>query len=281
MGDSAVLVGLKEILAMAEEKNCAIPAFNVYNFETAYGVMKAAENKRSPVIFQLYTRMFDDIKGELLAASVLEMARSMNTPAAVHLDHGAGTTQVVRALCAGLTGIMRDASTLPFEENIEVLKSVVEMCSKVDVGVEGELGHVGSALNRDNESGNYTEVEDAIRFVEETGVSALAVAIGTAHGRYPKAPVLQIDRIREIHEAVKIPLVMHGGSGVPEEQVRKAICAGIRKCNFATDLCFAFLDSINSVSRKIVAVDTYMKDPIESVCRYAESRIELTGAGMR
>ena len=274
-----MLMGLKEILEIAEERNCAIPAFNVYNFEMAYGVMEAAEVRKAPVIFQIYTRMFDDDKGKFLAPTVLEMARSLSVPAAVHLDHGKGIKQIARALRTGFTGIMRDASTLPFADNIKELKEIVNICSQTGVGVEGELGHVGIAKNGDNESCNYTEVEDAVRFVEETGVSALAVAIGTAHGHYPKAPVLQIERIREIHDATNIPLVMHGGSGVPDEQVRAAINAGIRKCNFSTDLCYAFLDSVNEVSRDIAAVDVYMSDPIVQVCEYAKSRIDLMGAG--
>lgn len=274
-----MLIGLKEILEIAEERNCAIPAFNVYNFEMAYGVMEAAEVRKAPVIFQIYTRMFDDDKGKFLAPTVLEMAHSLSVPATVHLDHGTGIKQIARALRAGFTGIMRDASTLPFADNIKELKGIVNICSQTGVGVEGELGHVGIAKNGDNESCNYTKVEDAVRFVEETGVSTLAVAIGTAHGRYPKAPVLQIERIREIHYATNIPLVMHGGSGVPDEQVRAAINAGIRKCNFSTDLCYAFLDSVNKVSRDIAAVDVYMSDPIVKVCEYAKSRIDLMGAG--
>ena len=111
-----MLMGLKEILEIAEERNCAIPAFNVYNFEMAYGVMEAAEVRKAPVIFQIYTRMFDDDKGKFLAPTVLEMARSLSVPATVHLDHGTGIKQIARALRAGFTGIMRDASTLPFAD---------------------------------------------------------------------------------------------------------------------------------------------------------------------
>lgn len=270
-------VNLKEILALAEERDCAIPAFNVYNLETVLGVMNAAVETRAPVIFQMYSRLFDEQTAQYLAPPILEAIRSLPTPAAFHLDHGAGIPQIQRALRFGASGVMIDASTCPLDENITKTREAVTLCRAVGVPVEGELGHIGST--RDETMCDHTSVEDAVRFVEETGVAALAIMVGTAHGRYKKAPELNIRRIAEIRARVDAFLVLHGGSGVPDEQVRNAIKAGIRKVNFGTDLCYAFIDSLFGVSRDIVAVDLFMKEPVESVKRFAVSKIELLGAG--
>ena len=208
---------------------------------------------------------------------ILEAIRQLPQPAVMHLDHGAGIPEVVRAIRLGMTGVMIDASTLPLEENIAMTKLAAELCSYAGVPVEGELGHVGAT--KDEVLGNYTDVAEAERFVKETGVSALAVMVGTAHGRYKKAPVLDIQRIRDIREATgKLPLVLHGGSGVPDEQIRMAVEAGIRKVNFATDLCYAFLDQVMVTERTTVALDVFMREPIHAIRDYCISKIRLLGA---
>lgn len=270
-----MLVGLKEILAIGEEQKCAVPAFNVYNLETAMGIRDAVMETGAPVIFQMYSRLFDDPSARYLSPMILEMIDSLPTPAAFHLDHGAGIPQVLRALRYGASGIMIDASTYSLQDNITTTKVVVDMCKEVKVDVEGELGHIGST--KDASMSEYTSVEEAIQYVNETGVAALAIMVGTAHGHYKQAPVINIDRIREIKEAVKIPLVLHGGSGVPEDQIRAAIEAGISKINFGTDVCCSFLNSVNTVSRDIVAVDLFMKAPIEAVKQFAKEKIKLLG----
>ena len=207
----------------------------------------------------------------------LRCIRQLPQPAVMHLDHGAGIPEVVRAIRLGMTGVMIDASTLPLEENIAMTKLAAELCSYAGVPVEGELGHVGAT--KDEVLGNYTDVAEAERFVKETGVSALAVMVGTAHGRYKKAPVLDIQRIRDIREATgKLPLVLHGGSGVPDEQIRMAVEAGIRKVNFATDLCYAFLDQVMVTERTTVALDVFMREPIHAVRDYCIGKIKLLGA---
>ena len=158
-----------------------------------------------------------------------------------------------------------------------VAESDGKLCGYVGVPVEGELGHVGAT--KDEVLGNYTDVAEAERFVKETGVSALAVMVGTAHGRYKKAPVLDIQRIRDIREATgKLPLVLHGGSGVPDEQIRMAVEAGIRKVNFATDLCYAFLDQVMVTERTTVALDVFMREPIHAIRDYCIGKIRLLGA---
>ena len=267
---------LKDILDIGEAGGFAVPAFNVYNLETVLGVMNAAEETGAPVIFQMYSRLFDSQIAKFVAPIILEAMDNMKTPVAFHLDHGAGVPEVLRAFQYGATGVMIDASKKPIEENIAITKGVVEMARELGVTVEGELGEVGKAA--EGVSTDYTKVEDAVKFVEGTGVAALAVAVGTAHGHYKQAPVLAIDRIAELHEAQKAHLVLHGGSGVPDDQIQAAVKAGIRKINFGTDVCCSLLDGIRAVDPSILALDLFMKEPTERVKAFAISKIDLLGA---
>lgn len=267
---------LKEILEIGEQGKFAVPAFNVYNLETVIGVMKAAEETGAPVIFQMYSRLFDSEVAQYVSPIILEAMKNMKTPVAFHLDHGAGIPEVLRAFRYGATGVMIDASKKPLEENIAITKGVVDMAKEMGITVEGELGEVGSA--KDGVSTEYTKVEDAVKFVSETGVAALAVAVGTAHGHYKQAPVLAIDRIAELHNAQPAHLVLHGGSGVPDDQIQAAVKAGIRKINFGTDVCCSLLDGIRAVDPSILALDLFMKEPTNRVKDFAISKIKLLGA---
>ena len=216
-----MIYDLKKILDIGEENGFAVPAFNVYNLETVMGVMQAAEETGAPVIFQMYSRLFDSQIAQYVAPIIREAMNNMKTPVAFHLDHGAGVPEVLRAFRYGATGVMIDASRKPLEENITITKGVVEMAAEMGIGVEGELGEVGKAA--EGVSKDYTKVEDAAKFVNETGVCALAVAVGTAHGHYKQAPVLALKRIEELHEGQKAHLVLHGGSGVPDDQIAAAV----------------------------------------------------------
>jgi ketose-bisphosphate aldolase len=244
--------------------------------ETVMGVIQAAEEQRAPVIIQFYSRLATTGFVDYLAPIILKAAEKATVPVCIHLDHGAGFEPAAIALKNGATGIMVDFSALSLEENIEKTAAAVKILSTMNIGVEGEIGHIGSAA--DGVPTDYTTVEEARKYADETGVAALAVAVGTAHGRYKQAPVLAIDRIREIKEAIGIPLVLHGGSGVPDDQIRLAVRSGIRKINFGTDVCYSFLDAVFEVDRKTYAIDLFMKEPIAAVKRFAKSKIKLLEA---
>lgn len=274
-----MLVNFQTILKDADEKGYAVPAFNVYNMETVMGVIKAAEEQRSPVIMQFYSRLATTGFADYLAPVILKAAEKASVPVCMHLDHGAGFEAAAIALKNGATGIMVDFSALSLEENIENTAKAVKILSAMNIGVEGEIGHIGKAA--DGVPTDYTTVEEAKTYVESTGVSALAVAVGTAHGRYKKAPVLDIKRIKEIKAATNVALVLHGGSGVPDEQIKEAIKAGVRKMNFGTDLCYSFLDACRERDKNIVGIDLFMEEPIARVQEFCERKIKVLGADGR
>ena len=275
-----MLVNLKQIIAMAEKGGYCIPAFNVYNIETVMGVIKAAEEQRAPVIIQVYPRLINEEVGYYLAPVILAAAKKATVPVCFHLDHGPSELEAQKILYWGATGIMYDGSVHPLEENIANTKHIVEICDAVNVGVEGELGHIGSV--NDSAMDEFTNPEEAAYFVKNTGVCCLAVLIGNAHGHYKKPPKRDIERVKAIRKATDgIPLVLHGGSGIPDDQVKAAIKAGIRKMNIGTDVCCAFadgtLESLNDPNRSL-AVDLFMKKPIETVKALAVNKIKLVGA---
>ena len=274
-----MLVNLKQIIDMADKGEYCIPAFNVYNMETVMGVIEAAEEKKAPVILQIYPRLFNEGSGYYLAPIVLAAAKKASVPVCLHLDHGPSEKEMTLALRSGATGIMLDGSAHPYEENVALTKKVVDTCGLGGVPVEGELGHIGSV--HDDAMDEFTSPEEAAEFVKKTGVTCLAVLVGNAHGHYKKPPKLDIERIKAIREATGTPLVLHGGSGIPGDQVKAAIAAGIRKMNIGTDVCCAFADGTKAAlddPKRSLAIDLFMKNAIKAVKELAISKIELTGA---
>ena len=274
-----MLVTLQEIIAMAEEGNYCIPAFNVYNVETVMGVIDAAEELNAPVIMQLYPRLINEQVGYYVSPAALAAAAKAKVPVCLHLDHAAAKEEVFKCLLWGYTGIMQDGSNLSFEENVKLTRGCVEMCNTLGVGVEGEIGHVGSV--NDDSMGEFTDPQEAKEFVEQTGVCCLAVLVGNAHGHYKKTPCLDIERVRAIREACGVPLVLHGGSGIPDDQVKAAIAAGIRKMNIGTDVCCAFAEGTKEAladPNRSLAVDVFMKKAIATVKALAVDKIRLVGA---
>lgn len=275
-----MLVNLQTIIGMAEEGGYCIPAFNVYNTETIMGVIDAAEEAKAPVIIQVYPRLLNEEVGFYICPAIVAAAQRASVPICFHLDHGPSEWEVTRALRWGCTGIMLDGSVHPLDENIAITKHIVETCSAIGIGVEGEIGHVGSVNDAAMEE--FTDPEEAARFVKETGVTCLAVLIGNAHGHYKKTPCLDIERVKAIREATGgTPLVLHGGSGIPDDQVKAAIKAGIRKMNIGTDVCCAFADGTKETlgdPKRSLAIDLFMKHPIQTVKKLALEKIKLVGA---
>lgn len=229
------LVKMKDLLRCAEEKNIGCGAFSVGNMEMVRGAIRAAEELDTPIILQIAEVRLKNSPLHLMGPMMVQAAKEAKVDVAVHLDHGLTFGTVDKALELGFTSVMLDASTLPFEENIARVKAVVEKARKYGATVEAELGFVGGSEDGSCDHGiRCTDPDDAVVYARETGIDALAVAIGNAHGNYPVAPTLAFDVLEKIHEKVDIPLVLHGGSGITDKDFQKAISLGIRKVNIAT-----------------------------------------------
>ena len=229
------LVKMKDLLRRAEEKNIGCGAFSVGNMEMVRGAIRAAEELDTPIILQIAEVRLKNSPLHLMGPLMVQAAKEAKVDVAVHLDHGLTFGTVDKALELGFTSVMLDASTLPFEENIARVKAVVEKARKYGATVEAELGLVGGSEDGSCDHGiRCTDPDDAVVYARETGIDALAVAIGNAHGNYPVAPTLAFDVLEKIHERVDIPLVLHGGSGITDKDFQKAISLGIRKVNIAT-----------------------------------------------
>jgi fructose-bisphosphate aldolase class II len=226
---------MKDLLRRAEEKNIGCGAFSVGNMEMVRGAIRAAEELDTPIILQIAEVRLKNSPLHLMGPMMVQAAKEAKVDVAVHLDHGLTFETVDKALELGFTSVMLDASTLPFEENIARVKAVVEKARKYGATVEAELGLVGGSEDGSCDHGiRCTDPDDAVVYARETGIDALAVAIGNAHGNYPVAPTLAFDVLEKIHEKVDIPLVLHGGSGITDKDFQKAISLGIRKVNIAT-----------------------------------------------
>ena len=229
------LVKMKDLLKRAEEKNIGCGAFSVGNMEKVKGAIRAAEELNTPIILQIAEVRLKNSPLHLMGPMMVQAAKEAKVDVAVHLDHGLTFETVDKALGLGFTSVMLDASTLPFEENIAKVKTVVEKARKYGATVEAELGLVGGSEDGSCDHGiRCTDPDDAVVYARETGIDALAVAIGNAHGNYPVAPTLAFDVLEKIHEKVDIPLVLHGGSGITDKDFQRAISLGIRKVNIAT-----------------------------------------------
>lgn len=229
------LVKMKDLLRRAEEKNIGCGAFSVGNMEMVRGAIRAAEELDTPIILQIAEVRLKNSPLHLMGPMMVQAAKEAKVDVAVHLDHGLTFETVDKGLELGFTSVMLDASTLPFEENIARVKAVVEKARKYGATVEAELGLVGGSEDGSCDHGiRCTDPDDAVVYARETGIDALAVAIGNAHGNYPVAPTLAFDVLEKIHEKVDIPLVLHGGSGITDKDFQRAISLGIRKVNIAT-----------------------------------------------
>ena len=241
------LVKMKDLLERAAKNNIGCGAFSVGNMEMVKGAIRAAEELNTPIILQIAEVRLGHSPLHLMGPMMVQAAKEAKVDVAVHLDHGLTIETVKKALDLGFTSVMLDASTLPFEENIANTKKVVELAAQYGATVEAELGLVGGSEDGSCDHGiRCTDPDDAKIFTEQTGIDALAVAIGNAHGNYPVAPTLAFGVLEQIYNKVEIPLVLHGGSGVTDKDFQKAISLGIRKVNIATA-------SFNSLTKKVEA----------------------------
>ena len=230
-----MLVTMKELLQRADKENYAVGAFSVGNMEMVMGAISAAERLSTPVILQIAEKRLGNSPLELMAPMMVSAAKNAKVDVAVHLDHGLTLDCIKSALDYGFTSVMLDCSLKPLDENIETTKQVVCLAREYGATVEAELGVVGGNEGDTEEHViTCTDPMVAKRFCNETGIDALAVAIGNAHGNYPVLPELRFDVLEEIYKATDIPLVLHGGTGITAEMFRKAISLGIRKINIAT-----------------------------------------------
>ena len=253
-----MLMNMADLLAVANKENFAIPAFNVGTGQFLKAIIEVCEEKKAPVILA--------IQGDAFAAQVIKAANDTRVPVAIHLDHGEGYDKIERAIRDGFTSVMIDASHCSYEENVAITKRVVAFAHPLGVSVEAELGTIGTTDNDTEKTGSvgeiiYTDPADAKKFVEETGVDCLAIAIGTAHGLYPKGfkPELKLDLLKEIKSVVNVPLVLHGGSGNPDDEIGQAVKLGINKINISSDIKDPFYQQL----RKTLAADLKVREPFE------------------
>lgn len=240
------LVKVNELLCHATKNHYGVAAVNVINVETVKYIIEAAEQERVPIIVQFYPGFESYMDMEYIAHAAVDMAGKATVPVAVHLDHSGSYEIATKGIKSGFPSVMVDGSSLSFEENIRLTALVTKTANVFGVDVEAELGHVGDGAKEDDiiNTDYYTKVEQAVEFVERTGCGSLAIAVGNAHGPYVKTPSLDFDRIKAIRGSVSVPLVLHGCSDIPEEQIRKAVNLGMSKFNVATEYFRAMYQAI-------------------------------------
>lgn len=258
-----MLMNMKDLLTVAQKNHFAVPAFNIGSDQLLKAVMKTVKELKSPVILEMSPDEFNFVGYAQIQAMLYEAAHT-DVPVCIHLDHGDSYETVVRAIQAGMTSVMIDASKLPYEENVAITKKVVETAHIANVSVESELGTIGTTGNS-IEGGTqgviYTVPEEAKQFIEDTGIDTFACAIGTAHGIYPKdmKPKLRIDILKDIADQVSVPLVLHGGSSNKDEEIAEAVKNGICKINISSDIKVAFYEQ----ARKTLNENPGYREPLE------------------
>lgn len=276
------LVTTTELLKNAQEGNYAIGAFNVENMEMVMAVIQAAEELNSPVILQTTPSTVKYAGLDYYLANAKVAAERASIPVAMHLDHGSSFELAMQALRTGYTSIMIDGSHESFEDNIALSKAVVDASRPSCIPVEAELGKVGGKEDDldGGEGSAYTDPMEAKIFVERTGVSSLAIAIGTAHGLYKGEPKLDLDRLSEIREVVSVPLVLHGGSGIPDETIIESIKRGICKVNYATELRIAYSEGVKKVlneNPETIDPKKYGAEGLKCVKEFVKQKIVVCG----
>lgn len=242
-----MLVNSKKLLRDARQKGYALGAFNVENAEMMLAVINAAEELKAPVILQTTSSTLNYLPPAMFSSMAQSLAQKAGIPIVLHLDHGNSFDLVKTCIASGYTSVMIDGSALPYEENVAMTKQICQYAADHGVSVEAELGIVGGKEDYTvAEGGQYTDPHQAADFVRRTGVDSLAIAIGTAHGFYKTAPVLDLARITLTYQVMDTPLVLHGGSGIPDDLVGQAVALGMTKVNFATELRDAYTKAVRA-----------------------------------
>jgi len=282
------LINLKELLSNAKANKYAVGGFAITNLDFINSILEIAIEEKSPVILQLAEAHFKYLNLESVAPAIINAAKNVNIPVCVHLDHGESLKTIIRAIKSGFTSVMFDGSEHTLEKNIELTREVVKISHNVGVSVEGELGHVGGEVigeaapitHKPNKE-LFTNVKEAIRFCKETDIDALAISIGNVHGLYKDEPNLDFERLSDIRNAIDIPLVLHGGSGISDEDFKKAIKLGICKVNYYTEMSIAAVSKIREYLDKNLDVISYpdvVNKGLSELKRVVRDRIRAFGS---
>ncbi|WP_062135254.1 ketose-bisphosphate aldolase [Demequina aestuarii] len=279
-----MLVTGDDLLKVANQHSFAIPAFNISDWAMNRGIFEIGEELQSPLLIAIHPDELAHLGDELVLA-IRERAHRSSVPVAIHFDHGATIDQMLWAIQSGFTSVMLDGSMLPFDENVDLTRRAVEAAHAVGLSVEGELGTIGKTDSEAEDGADeiiYTKPEEAVKFVEATGVDSLAIAIGTSHGIYPSwmKPELKLDLLRDIKAAVSVPLVLHGGSNNPDAEIGQAAKMGINKINISSDIKVAY-----HVKMREVLADGSVREPntiqppaVEAMKAEAAHKIRLFGS---
>lgn len=267
-----MLYTMKELLKVAKENQFAVPAFNICSYDMLKAIIEESERLNAPVILEIHPDEIAYLNDEFVA-SVRAYAHNSKVPVVIHLDHGGTVKDVLRAIRNGYTSVMIDASLQSFEDNLAITKEVVALAHAVGVSVEAEIGTIGNNGSAEGGAVNiiYTDPEQAKHFVEETNIDSLAIAIGTAHGLYPKdkTPKLNIELLKELNQQIDKPFVLHGGSGNPDAEVSESVRYGVAKVNLSSDLKSVFFDAL----REVLSDNPEMYEP-NAVYPYANKKVQ-------
>lgn len=279
-----MLMNGRDLLAVAHEHGFAVPAFNISDYAMLNGVIEICEERGAPVIIAIHPEEVSHLGHDVMPA-IIQHAHRSSVPVVIHWDHGGTYEQILTAIQIGFTSVMIDGSMLPFDENAVLTRRVVEAAHAVGLSVEGELGTIGKTDNEAEDGAAtiiYTEPDDAVRFVELTGVDSLAIAIGTSHGIYPVSmkPELKLELLQRIKDKVRVPLVLHGGSNNPDSEIGQSVKLGINKINISSDIKVAYHDKMREVLADVGLREPNTIQPpcIEAMQVVASQKIDLFDA---
>ncbi|MBQ7726217.1 MAG: class II fructose-bisphosphate aldolase [Clostridia bacterium] len=274
-----MLANLNDVLKPAQQKGYAVGLFNTTDTDMLEAAISAAEEMKSPIIIGTAEVLLPYGELKLIAPAMIAAAKRASVPVVVHYDHGLTFERCMEALRLGFTSVMFDGSAGEEEQNLKDTAEIVKIAHAFGATVEGEIGHVGEAASGDNEtSDRYTTPAEAVRFLEKTGVDALAIAIGTAHGAYREKPCLDLERLQQIRAQVEQPLVLHGGSGLSDDDFRNTIRCGIAKINIFTDLCVAGEKAVDDARKQGIGYLEMRNRKVEAIREAIKNKISLFGS---